>query len=132
MMYQLQQAGVSLPQWLNLAMNGLALLLFLAGLALAWRQTHREKQGADQEELARLERARNILQALLNGSAAALVTQAENTYGAGTGFIKKSAVLAELLKLLPEEYRAAFDIDTLDAIIESGLAEARAIWAMNN
>ena len=120
MLRQLQQIN-SLSQWMNLAMNGVALLLFLGGLVLAWWYARREKQGAAAAELARIDRARNVLRGLLNGSAAALVSQAEKEYGPKTGPIKKSAVLAELLKLLPEEYRAAFDVDALDAIIENAL-----------
>jgi len=119
----------SLSQWMNLALNGAALLLFLAGIGLALWQSRRERQGAAQEELQRLTRTQNILQRLLRGTVGGLVTQAEDTYGSGTGAIKKSAVLAELLRLLPEEHRAAFPPELLEGIIENGLAEAKRLWA---
>jgi len=115
-------------QWMNLAVNAIALLLFLAGLALAFWQSYRERKGAAAEEMQRFARARNILRTLLECAAGGLVTQAEHTYGDGTGEIKKSAVLAELLRLLPEEYRAEFSAGTLEAIIEQGLAEAKKLW----
>jgi len=121
-----------LSQWMHLAMNILVLLLFLAGLALAFWQSHRERKGAAAEELQRFARARNILRTLLECAAGGLVTQAENMYGAGTGAIKKSAVMAELLRLLPEEFRAEFSAGTLEAIIEQGLAEAKKLWPQAN
>ena len=121
-----QTGGIS--QWINLAMNAIALLLFLAGLALAVWQSYRERKGTAKEELQRFARARNILRTLMECAVGGLVTQAENEYGAGTGEIKKSTVLAELLRLLPEEYRAEFSAGTLEAIIEQGLAEAKKLW----
>ena len=116
-------------QWISLAMNIIALLLFLAGLALTVWQHYRERRGAAQEELQRFARARNILRTLLEGAVGGLVTQAETSYGAGTGEIKKSTVLAELLRLLPEEFRAEFSAGMLEAMIEEGLAEAKKLWA---
>jgi len=57
-----------------------------------------------------------------------LVTQAENEFGPGQGEIKKSAVLAQLLRLIPEQWRARFDVDMLGVLIENGLNRAKAIW----
>jgi len=123
---------ISLPgelsQWTNLAMNAIALLLFLAGLALALWRSYRERRGAAEEELQSFARARNILRTLLECAVGGLVTQAEHTYGAGTGEIKKSAVLAELLRLLPEEYRTEFSTGVLESMIEQGLVKAKKLW----
>ena len=115
-------------QWVNLAMNIAAFLLFAAGLMAALLRLHRERQGAKEEELAAWDTAGETLQALLNGSVYGLVTQAEAEFGAGQGAIKKSAVLAQLLRLLPERWRARFDADLLGELIESGLQKAKAIW----
>ena len=128
MLQHLQEVN-GMAQWLNLAMNGVSLLLFVTGLVLAWWYARRQRLGAAEEELARIARARSILQGLLKGSVAALVTQAEQEYGPKTGAIKKSAVLAEMVKLLPEDLRTQFDVETLDAIVESGLTAAKAVWA---
>ena len=119
----------NLAEWINLVLYGVTLLLFIAGGVLALWRLRREKQGAQAEELARIDTARDTLEALLRGSVFGLVTAAEREYGAGMGPVKKSAVLAELLKLLPERWRALFDADTLGLLIESGLAAAKEVWA---
>jgi len=115
-------------QWVNLAMNALAFVLFAAGVLVALLRLRRERQGARVEELMAWGRAEETLQALLNGSVYGLVTQAENEFGPGQGEIKKSAVLAQLLRLIPGQWRARFDVDMLGALIESGLQRAKAVW----
>jgi len=115
-------------QWVNLAMNALAFLLFAAGVLVTLLRLRRERLGAQKEELAAWDKANETLRALLNGSVYGLVTQAEIEFGAGQGEIKKSAVLAQLLRLIPEQWRARFDVDTLGALIESGLRRAKAVW----
>ena len=120
---------IEITQWVNLAMNAAAFLLFAAGMLAALLRLNREKRGAREEELARWDSACETLEALLRGSVCGLVTQAENEFGPGQGEIKKSAVLAQLLRLIPEQWRAYFDADTLGALIESGLRSAREIWA---
>lgn len=117
-----------LAQWINLGMSAAALLLFIAGGAVALLRLYRERKGAQEEELARYDAAAETLQTLLRGSVYGLVTDAENEYGAGMGEIKKSAVLGKLLQLLPEQWRERFCLDELGAIIESGLARAKEIW----
>ncbi|MCL1952693.1 MAG: hypothetical protein FWF60_07685 [Oscillospiraceae bacterium] len=116
-------------QWVNLAMNAAAFVLFAAGVLAALLRLRRERQGAQEKELAAWDRADETLRALLNGSVYGLVTQAEHEFGAGQGEIKKSAVLAQLLRLIPEQWRARFDADTLGALIENGLRRAKAVWA---
>ena len=118
----------NITQWVNLAMNGLAFLVFAAGVLVALLRLRRQRQGAREEELARWDAACETLQALLNGSVYGLVTQAENEFGPGQGEIKKSAVFAQLLRLIPEQWRAYFDADTLGALIESGLTRAKEVW----
>jgi len=116
-------------QWIALLMNLAALLAFVATVALAARRWQLERRGAQAEELAKLDRARGALEGLLKGSVFGLVTAAEREYGPGTGEIKRSAVLSELLRLLPEQWRAGFSEEALGAIIENGLAAAKEIWA---
>ena len=115
-------------QWVNLVMNAAAFLLFAAGVLVTLLRLRRERSGAQKEELAAWDRAGEVLEALLNGSVYGLVTQAENEFGPGQGEIKKSAVLAQLLRLLPERWRARFDLDMLGALIENGLRSAKKIW----
>ena len=81
----------NLTEWVNLAAYSVTLLLFITGTALALWRIHREKKGAQAEELARYDQARGTLESLLHGSVLRLVTAAEREYGAGMGAVKKSA-----------------------------------------
>jgi len=119
---------IEFTQWVNLAMNAAAFLLFAAGVLVTLLRLRRERLGAQEEELAAWDRAGETLEALLNASVYGLVTQAENEFGPGQGEIKKSAVLARLLQLLPGQWRTRFDLDTLGALIENGLRGAKEIW----
>ncbi|MDR3313902.1 MAG: hypothetical protein LBS96_05525 [Oscillospiraceae bacterium] len=106
----------------------IALLLFLAGFALTlWRQ-RRTRQGAEQAELNKLEKAQATVEELLQYSLYGLVTNAERSLGAGNGSLKKSIVTTELLRLLPEQQKAAFSAETLGSWIETALEEARPLW----
>ena len=125
---QLPLLRESAAQWIQLLLNGVSLAVFVAAAALALWRLRQEKRGARREELERLDRARGTLQQLLSGAVCGLVTAAEREYGPGTGAIKKSAVLAELLRLLPGQWRGQFDADALGELIESGLAAARPLW----
>ncbi|MCL2299624.1 MAG: hypothetical protein FWC27_05705 [Firmicutes bacterium] len=116
-------------QWVNLAMNAAAFLLFAAGVLATLLRLRRERLGAQEDELAAWDKTQEALRALLGGSVYGLVTQAEIEFGAGQGEIKKSAVLAQLLRLIPAQWRARFDVELLGALIESGLNRAKEIWA---
>lgn len=60
-----------------------------------------------------------------------LVTNAEITYGGGTGQLKRSYVIAELYKHIPDEYKKYITEDNLDVIIDKALDEAEKMWATN-
>ena len=112
----------NVAQWITLA-------VFSVTAALALWRLWREKKGAQAEELARLDQVQATLTGLLQGAMCGLVTAAEREFGQGKGVIKKSAVLAELLRLLPEDWRGRFDAQALEALIESGLCDAKAHWS---
>lgn len=116
-------------QTLELLIPLISLLLFLAGFALTLWRLRRERRGAEEAELGRLLQAQDTLEALLRQSLFGLVAMAEQGNGPGTGPLKKSIVMAELLRLLPEKLRAAFSAETLGGWIETALAKAKAMWA---
>jgi hypothetical protein len=60
-----------------------------------------------------------------------LVTNAEIQFGGGTGTLKRSAVIDELYKRIPDEYKKYVTEDNLDAIITQALEQAEKIWADN-
>lgn len=60
-----------------------------------------------------------------------LVTDAEMTFGGGTGQLKRSYVLDELYKRIPDEYKKYITEDNLDVIINKALEEAEKLWMGN-
>lgn len=60
-----------------------------------------------------------------------LVTDAEIEFGGGTGPLKRSYVIAELYKLIPDEYKKYITEENLDQIINKALEEAERLWAEN-
>ena len=63
--------------------------------------------------------------------ALALVTKAEIDYGGGTGVLKRSYVIDELYKRIPDEYKKYITEDNLDSIINAALIQAEKIWNEN-
>jgi len=60
-----------------------------------------------------------------------LVTDAENQFGAKTGYIKRSYVIDELYKRVPDEFKKYVIEANLDVIIDQVLPRAEAFWAEN-
>lgn len=60
-----------------------------------------------------------------------LVTNAEIVYGGGTGVLKRSYVIDELYKRIPDEYKKYITEDNLDTIINRALEEAEKLWNQN-
>ena len=60
-----------------------------------------------------------------------LVTDAENTFGAATGPIKRAYVIDELYKRIPDEYKKYVTEENLDVIINGALEKAVIFWAEN-
>lgn len=60
-----------------------------------------------------------------------LVTDAEIAFGGGTGQLKRSYVIDELYKRIPDEYKKYITEDNLDAIIDKALSEAERLWSDN-
>ena len=59
----------------------------------------------------------------------ALVTEAEETYGAGTGAIKFAEVMKNIYSMLPAIIKVFITYNTLSSWIEKALAEAKEHWA---
>ena len=60
-----------------------------------------------------------------------LVTEAEKSYGAGTGSLKLAAVLTLIYPKLPAAVKLIVSEKTLLSWIEIGLSAAKEIWAKN-
>ncbi len=77
---------------------------------------------------ADLKQAKEITLKLLKSVGLALVTEAERTYGSGTGVLKLSTVMNEVLKLLPAWITEIIDTEWLTDEIERVLTAARIKW----
>lgn len=60
-----------------------------------------------------------------------LVTDAEIEFGGGTGPLKRSYVIDELYKRIPDEYKKYITVENLDVIINKALEEAEKLWSEN-
>lgn len=85
------------------------------------------------EEMSPEERKAYIKRLLENliPIALVLVTDAEIDMGGGTGKLKRSRVIDELYKRIPDEYKKYVTEDNLDAIINRALVEAERLWKDN-
>lgn len=61
-----------------------------------------------------------------------LVTDAEVAYGGGTGKLKRSYVIDELYKRIPDEYKKYITEENLDAVLNKALDEAKELWESND
>ena len=60
-----------------------------------------------------------------------LVTDAEISYGGGTGPLKRSYVIDELYKRIPDEYKKYITEDNLDSVLNKALDNAKILWEEN-
>lgn len=88
-----------------------------------WRQ--RKKGGLT------LETAEEIAASVISRVALALVTDAERTYGEGTGELKMSACIAKLIEMLPASVVEIVPKSFLQESLEKALAIAKTKWASN-
>lgn len=85
------------------------------------------KQMSVQERIAYITRLLTNLAPI----ALVLVTDAEIEFGGGTGQLKRSYVIDELYKRIPDEYKKYITEDNLDTIINKALEEAEKLWSDN-
>ncbi|HBL41417.1 MAG TPA: hypothetical protein DDY98_07605 [Ruminococcaceae bacterium] len=81
--------------------------------------------------LKKVESAQEVAESIIARVALFLLTDAERTYGAGTGELKMSACLTELLKLLPEWVSEIVPKAWLAEKLETALEIAKAKWNSN-
>lgn len=106
-------------------------LLIVSGIAGANQWIKRN--GPIFKEMSVQERIAYITRLLTNLTpiALVLVTDAEIEFGPGTGKLKRSYVIDELYKRIPDDYKKYITEDNLDAIIKTALDEAERLWSEN-
>jgi hypothetical protein len=92
------------------------------------------KNGPIFQKMSVVERIAYITRILTNLApiALVLVTNAEIQFGGGTGQLKRSYVIDELYKRIPDEYKKYITEENLDAIIDKALEEAEKLWSANH
>lgn len=92
-----------------------------------------KKQGPIFSGMSNKERVAYITRLLTNlvPIALVLVTDAEISFGEGTGKLKRSYVIDELYKRIPDDYKQYITEDNLDTIINRALEEAEKLWNSN-
>lgn len=92
-----------------------------------------KKNGPIFKEMTVAERVSYITRLLTNlvPIALVLVTDAEVTFGGGTGQLKRSYVIDELYKRIPDDYKKYITEDNLDTIINTALDQAEKLWVDN-
>lgn len=105
------------------------LTISLGTAAVQWfkKSTNMFKNMTSEEIVAYIKRLLNNLVPIALG----LVTDAEKQFGGGTGKLKRSYVMDELYKRIPDEYKKYVMEDNLDSIINEALYEAETLWNTN-
>lgn len=89
------------------------------------------KKSAAGKDTAALEEAQEICMKILTRSGLMLFTEAERQYGSGTGSLKLSSVVTQVVALLPDWVKEVVDMDWLIEQIEAKLVEAKEQWKAN-
>ncbi len=92
-----------------------------------------KKNGPILKQMSVQERIAYITRLLTNLApiALVLVTDAEIEFGGGTGALKRSYVIDELYKRIPDEYKKYITEENLDAVIKIALEQAEKLWEEN-
>ncbi len=92
-----------------------------------------KKNGPILKQMSVQERVAYITRLLTNLApiALVLVTDAEIEFGGGTGPLKRSYVIDELYKRIPDEYKKYITEENLDAVIKIALEQAEKLWEEN-
>ena len=93
-----------------------------------------KKNGPILKQMSVQERVAYITRLLTNLApiALVLVTDAEIEFGGGTGPLKRSYVIDELYKRIPDEYKKYITEENLDAVIKIALEQAEKLWEENS
>lgn len=110
----------------------LVVILLIASIVVGVNKWIREK-GPLFQKMSVHEKIAYIKRILTNLApiALVLVTDAEIEFGGGTGKLKRSYVIDELYKRIPDEFKKYITEDNLDVIINRALEEAEKLWSEN-
>lgn len=113
--------------------HDILVIILLVASIVAGMNKWVKKNGPIFKQMSVTERVAYITRLLTNLApiALVLVTDAEIAYGGGTGALKRSYVIDELYKRIPDDYKKYITEENLDAIINRTLEQAEKLWAQN-
>jgi len=113
--------------------NDILVVILLIASAIIGLNKWIKKNGPLFKSMSTKERIAYITRLLTNlvPIALTLVTDAEIQFGGGTGQLKRSYVIDELYKRIPDDYKKFITEDNLDSIINRALEEAEKLWKDN-
>lgn len=92
----------------------------------------KKKKTAAGENTEAVEKAQSLVIDLINKIGLAVFTEAENTFGSGTGVLKMSWALSKILSVIPDSVKQLIDMDWVKDLAEAGLAAAKEAWVQNS
>jgi hypothetical protein len=113
--------------------NDILVIILLIVSAVAGLQQWVKKNGPIFKKMTVAEKVAYITRLLTNLAPIALVliTNAEIEFGPGTGPLKRSYVIDELYKRIPDDYKQYVTEENLDDIINMALEQAEKLWNEN-
>lgn len=92
----------------------------------------KKKKTAAGENTEAVGKAQSFVVELIDKIGLAVFTEAENTYGSGTGVLKMSWALSKILSVIPDSVKQILDMDWVKELAEAGLAAAKEAWKQNS
>ena len=118
--------------WVAANWHDILVMIVLIAACITGIQQWIKKNGPIFKAMSAQEKLSYITRLLTNliPIALVLVTDAEIEFGDnGTNTLKRSYVIDELYKRIPDEYKKYITEENLDAIIDKVLPEAKKLWA---
>lgn len=92
----------------------------------------KERKLTNEASATAIENAQAICMKILTHSGLMLFTEAERQYGSGTGSLKLSSVITQVIAMLPDWVKEVVDMNWLIEQIEAKLTEAKKQWEAND
>lgn len=107
------------------------IILAIATISIITVDVMLQKKKIEGNVSLNLDTAKDIASSVIQHVALALLTEAERTFGSGTGELKMSYCIAKLIELLPEAVVQIVPKKELKDLLEAALSVAKEKWLKN-